>query len=83
MEPDVRKLLDKILNDSKFRGQLQNDPVKALRDNNISYDPAKLPKPPLTLPSDEEIRALLALDRHWGYAKECQSVQHICGWPKP
>lgn len=83
MKDDVRKLLEKILKDPKFRAQLQSEPEKALRDNNIPYDPKQLPKPPLALPSDDEIRALFALDKHWAYAKDCQSVQHICGWPKP
>lgn len=83
MDDQIRALLNKIMKDPKFREQLQNDPAKTLRDMNIPVDPAKLPKPPLTLPSDEEIRALFALEKHWAYAKSCYSVLHICGWPKP
>jgi hypothetical protein len=78
----TRAFLNKILSDPMFRDQVEKDPVTALGSVGITVNSADLPKP-INLPSDEEIRALLVLDKPLERLKLCESPLTVCGWPKP
>ena len=82
MDKETRALLNRILSDPHFRSELQKDPVKALGSVGITADPSKLPKP-ITLPSDDEIRALLVLEKNLDHLKLCFISHQVCSWPKP
>lgn len=84
MESQQRDFLTRILNDPKFRARVEKDPVEALKAMNITVDPADVPKvpKPVRLPTDEEIRAILLLDKNLDYLKSCFSFFSVCGWPK-
>jgi hypothetical protein len=76
----MRDFLTRILNEPGFRAQVQKDPVKAL--TSMGVKPSDVPAS-VSLPSDEEIRALLVLEKHWEHVKACYAWFVICGWPKP
>jgi len=82
MKPELRAFLTKILADPNFRKQVEKDPVGTLGSYKTGENLANLPKP-FRLPSDEEIRALLSLEKSWEHAKMCYAWFVICGWPKP
>ncbi len=85
MDKEMRDFLTRILNEPGFRALARNDPVKAMADVGYKVPPAevaKVPKP-ASLPSDEEIRAFLVLEKNWDKAKACLIWHNICGWPKP
>jgi hypothetical protein len=84
MEKPMRDFLSRILNDQAFRAKVEQDPVKALESIGIHVDPLDLPKvpKPVTLPSAEQIRAILVLDKDLDYLKSCFSFFSVCGWPK-
>jgi hypothetical protein len=82
MDDKMRNFLNRLVNDAAFRAQAENEPVKAFNTAGIAVKPGDV-QSPASLPSNDEIRALLALDKHWDYAKGCQSPSHICKWPKP
>jgi hypothetical protein len=76
----TRTFLTRILNEPSFRALAQKDPVKALSDVGITAKAAELPKP-ISLPNDEEIRALLVLDKPLERLNSCLIVFNVCGWP--
>ena len=86
MEKETLEFLSRILNKPGFRALAEKDPVKAMKEVGYNVPPAELanvPKP-ATLPSDEEVRALLVLAKHWDNLEEYNYVWFfICGWPKP
>jgi hypothetical protein len=82
MDSKMRDFLSRILNEPGFRAQVQKDPVKALTSLGVAVKPSDVPTP-ASLPSDEEIRALLVLEKHWERIKACYAWFIICGWPKP
>ena len=82
MDDKMRKFLNRIVNDAAFRTQAEKEPANAFKAAGIDVKPGEV-QAPASLPSNDEIRGLLALDKHWDYAKGCQSPSHICKWPKP
>ena len=80
MDKSTREFLTRILNEPSFRALAQKDPVKALADVGIVADAGQLPKP-ISLPNDEEIRALLVLDKPLERLNSCLIVFNVCGWP--
>lgn len=82
MDKQMRDFLTRILNEPGFRAHVQKDPGGALGTYKITENLANLPKP-VRLPSDEEIRALLVLEKSWDHLKACYAWFVLCGWPKP
>lgn len=82
MDSKTRALLTKILNEPSFRAELQANPVTALQSVQIAVSLAEVPKP-VNLPSDDEIRALLVLDKPLERLQACLVPMIVCGWPKP
>ena len=82
MEKKMRDFLTRILNEPGYRAQVQKDPVKILTSLGVKVKSGDV-STPASLPSDEEIRALLVLEKSWERAKECFAWFVICGWPKP
>ena len=82
MDSKTRAFLTKILEEPSFRELAEKDPVKALADVGISETRDELPKQ-INLPSNDEIEALLLLDKPLERLKSCLSVFHVCGWPNP
>jgi hypothetical protein len=80
MDSNTRRFLTRILNEPAYRTLAQHDPVKALAEVNITAKADELPKP-ISLPNDEEIRALLVLDKPLEKLKSCLIVFNVCGWP--
>ena len=80
MDNSTRTFLTKILSEPGFRELAQKDPVKALGTVGIVATAAELPKP-ISLPNDDEIRALLVLDKPLERLKSCLIVFNVCGWP--
>jgi hypothetical protein len=83
MDKKVLDFLTRILSDKGYRAQVEKDPEKILRSLNVPFKPGDV-KTPASLPSDEEIKALLALAKHWDKLEQYNySWFFICGWPKP
>jgi len=80
MDSKTRTFLTRILKEPSFRALAQKDPVKALYEVGIAAKAADLPKP-ISLPNDEEIEALLVLDKPLEKLKSCLIVFNVCGWP--
>ena len=80
MDPKMRDFLDRMLNEPGFRAKVQKDPVKTL--TSMGLKPSDVPAS-VSLPSDEEIRALLVLEKVWDDIKSCHAWHKLCGWPKP
>ncbi len=82
MDSKTRAFLTKILKEPSFRELAEKDTVQALADVGISATREELPKQ-INLPSNDEIEALLLLDKPLERLKSCLSVFHVCGWPNP
>ena len=84
MDSKARDFLTRILNDKKYRAQVEKEPEKTLGSLGVTVKPGDIPTP-ARLPSDEEIRALLVLDKAMERFPNggCLSWFVICGWPKP
>lgn len=82
MDPVTVALLTRILNDPSFRSWLQNDPAAALADAGVTVSLTSIPSP-ISLPSDDEIRAILALVPAWDLIQGCLSPLNVVGWQKP
>ena len=84
MNNELRSFLTKILNDKKYRAQVEKEPEKTLTSLGVQVRPGQVPTP-ARLPSDDEIRALLVLDKAMERFPNggCLSWFVICGWPKP
>ena len=82
MDNQTRTFLTRILNEPSFRTLAQQDPLKAFASVGLTVKASDVPKP-VSLPSDEEIRALLVLDKPLERLKACLQPMIVCGWPKP
>ena len=82
MDKAMRDFLTRILNEPGFRAHVQKDPLGAISSVGGTATAAGLPKQ-IRLPSDEEIRALLVLEKQWDHLKACYAWFVLCGWPKP